>query len=81
MTVCKYVVNWLAKIAHRKVAAGKSSFSQSDGSIFLSENITLFTNFARAEDVITMSHSKRLYIMYVNYMLILIFRSSFDVYK
>ncbi len=52
---------------------------------FLSDNISLFTNLARAEDVTATSHSKlpmkRLYIMYVNDMPILIFGSSFDVYK
>ncbi len=47
--------------------------------------ICLFRNFAWAKDVITTSHSKwpmkRLYIMYVNYMPILILGSSFRVYE
>ncbi len=43
---------------HRKVAAGRSSVSCQMASVFLIDNISLFANFACAEDVITTSHSK-----------------------
>ncbi len=72
-------------ISHRNVVAGRSSVSYQMARVFLSDNISLFKVFARAErDVITTIHSKwpmkRLYIMYINYMPNLIFGSSFDVY-
>ncbi len=44
--------------AHRKVAAGRSSVSRQMASVFLSNNISLFTNFAQADDMIITSHSK-----------------------
>ncbi len=73
-------------LTHRKVTAGRSSVPRQMASVFLSDNISLFTNFAQAEDMITTSHSKwpikRLYIMYhVNYMPILVYGSSCDGYK
>ncbi len=72
-------------VTHWKVGASRSSVSRQMTSIFLSNNISLFTHFTRAENVITKSHSnfpmKWVYIMNVNYMPILIFGSSFDVYK
>ncbi len=62
-----------------KVVAGRSSVSLHMASVFLSNNISLFTNFAQVGDVIATSHSKwpmkKYYIMYVNYMPILIFGS------
>ncbi len=71
--------------SHRNVVAGRSSVSHQMTSVFLSDNISLFTNFAWAGDVTATSLSKRpmkrLYIMYVNDMLILIFGLWCDVYK
>ncbi len=45
-------------ISHRKVAASRSSVSREMASVFLSDNISLFTNFAQVEGMITSSHSK-----------------------
>ncbi len=86
--LCKNVYHWSQSSCswdpfdHRKVAAGRFSVSHQMASMFLSDNTGLFTIFARGEDV---SNSKWpimiLCIMYVNYMPILIFGSSFDIYK
>ncbi len=45
-------------VAHRKVAARRSSVSRQMASIYLSNNTGLFTFFARGEDVIITSDSK-----------------------
>ncbi len=44
--------------AHRKVAAGRSCVPRQMVCVFLSDNISLFTKFARVKDVIITSHSK-----------------------
>lgn len=48
----------LSQGTHQNVAAGRSSVFRQMASVFLSDKIGLFTNFVRAEDVITTSHSK-----------------------
>ncbi len=79
----RHAKQWWSTQEH--TSKSRSNVSCQMASIFFSDNISLFTNFAQAEDVIATSHSKwpmkKHYIMYVNYMPILIFGSSFDVNK
>ncbi len=78
---------WVWAIAsHQKVVARRSSVSCQMASIFLSNNITFVYKFHTSgrrdhHKPFKVTNEEALYIMYVNYMPILIFGSSFDVYK